>query len=350
MRAWRGPPPPSDFVAQVGRCRLTASRLECVGTEQDLDIPARSGAPRVVVLGGSTVRNPFDPGAESDFPTALARELPEAEVLNLGVAGLATSGVAALAAQLHVLDPDLVILSTGHNDYSQDVFRGAIDAPGLWTLPVHQVLQLSWVHGLLAGGVRGTPRMGGQAALVTTDDTALRVRPEVNQRFADFLAMAIRASPAPVIVATLLRNFDEGPQGELVTGKPACASKAAQLPRKARQVGDWAGALRQAQEACGDGALTAWFAGHATRDKAEATRQFGRSLSMDAIPLRAPFEADAITQEVAESNGARFVDVNAELGPLCPGAWFSDGLHLSAAGAQLYGRALAPSVREALRL
>ncbi len=348
MRAWRGSPPPSDFVAQVGACTLTASRLDCVGAEQDVDIPARGAAPRVVVLGGSTVRNPFDPGVESDFSTTRARELPGVEVLNLGVAGLATAGVAALAVRLEGLDPDLVILSTGHNDYSQDVFRGAIRASGMWTLPIHRLLQPSWIHTLLGGGVRGTPRMGRQAARVTTDDTALRVRGAVNERFAGFLEMAIRASPAPVIVASLLRNFDEGPQGELVAGKPDCATRAPHLPHHAGQVTGWSTHLRAAREACGDGALTAWFAAHVATDKAEAVRLFGRSLALDAIPLRAPLEADAIMKEVAEANGARYVDVDAALGPLCPDWWFNDALHLNAAGARAYGLALVPAVKEEL--
>jgi lysophospholipase L1-like esterase len=79
------------------------------------------GTIRIFALGGSTTFGLYA-GAESAFPAAMARRLQAlwpargVEVINLGCPGWASDRVANVLPAVLALDPDLLVVYTGHNE------------------------------------------------------------------------------------------------------------------------------------------------------------------------------------------------------------------------------------------
>lgn len=337
-----GPPPPAETIARVGPCTVEGARLECP-MEPNLAVvaPPHSTRPRVVVLGGSTVR--MLPPSEANFPTRMQQRAPELEILNLGLPGYSTAGVWNILRQLEAFAPDLVVVMTGHNDYNTAVFDGSIRAVSLWTLPFEQALSSSWIR----AWVRPTrPRREANPSsrvLPIEDDYALRVADQVDARFRTELVALVRASPAPVVLTTLLRNFDRPPTGVIVTGRPRCA---------AALNGDWTvehapQALPVVTAACPDTSISAWVGAHVEVDPARKAELWRASLRLDAAPLRAPLSADDTIREVAAAEGVPLVDL-AQSAAYPPGQWFFDSLHTNADGADAIAAAVVPVVRQVL--
>jgi lysophospholipase L1-like esterase len=96
-----------------------------------------AGAVRIFALGGSTTFGLYV-GAEHAFAAALERQLRErlpgrdVRVVNLGCAGFASDRVAGLLEVVLDLEPDLVIVYTGHNEMlGGEVGATAVASPGL---------------------------------------------------------------------------------------------------------------------------------------------------------------------------------------------------------------------------
>ncbi len=342
-----GPPPPSMHVARVGMVHVTATGLafEAGMTDPGPPVPPKSARLRVVFLGGSTVRNPFDHTVGVDFPTPLQRLLPEAELLNLGVPGIDTAAVWSITRELSVLQPDLVVVHTGHNDYNAALFQGKIRSVQLWRLPIDKLLSNSWFRAWLQP-VRVLRQQGPQAARVAvTDPYVLRVRPEIDARFREELTMVVRASPAPVVLTTLFRSFGHAPNGDDITSHPDCPTVLRSLP-----VGPdfHPSVISRARAACGDSATTWYLRAQVATDPIEKAHAWDQALALDVAPLRAPLVADRIIREVAAETGATLADIATTQGGYQPGSWFSDPLHTNAAGAEAMAEALAPALREAV--
>ena len=62
-----------------------------------------------------------------------------------------------------------------------------------------------------------------RGGLIGTEDTlAFEVRESVDDRIESDLSLAINESPAPVLLATLLRNSGDRPAGVIITDRPEC--------------------------------------------------------------------------------------------------------------------------------
>ena len=310
----------------------------------DVQIPRKGNRPRLVVLGGSSVRRGPGPGTISDFPTRLAELLPDVEVLNLGSPGQSMGGVAKILGELAPVQADRVLLYEGHNDFAQVVFMGGVYAAPLWQLPFYALTGRSWIYLTVKHLVLPVPpdtsgMSSASRLLVTADRTALNARDQVLDLYRQALKDAVDQSPAPVIFSTMLRNFDAPPTGVLVDGDPAACSA---LVRKQDL------ALTEVEATCGAGSLSEWLAAHqADRAgrKEEALAHWRRSLALDPLPIRAPLEADDLIREV---QGATVVDPATAMGPLPRGPLFSDVLHPSPEGALALAQVLAPAVRQSL--
>lgn len=358
-----GDPPMPRGLIRVATARLevdgdTATLRHAELPQQDVVVPTRPGErPRVVFLGESSVRHAWTSPPEVNFPTHVQALLPDVEVVNFGMPGQSAGGILRLASELAPLRPDLVVIYTGHNEFNAPVFRGEVEGVRLWTLPFHELLARSWIRARLAQallppgdttGVMHAPPTPGKI-LPVTDDALLRARENVLARLENELGRAVEASPAPVMLATLLRNFDHPPSGVLVAGHPDCASVVADAPTTApADPGRWAETVAAA---CGeDAALAAWYRAHALRREgrdAEAAEAWARSLARDPVSIRAPLEADAVTRKLAAASGATLVDLAAAV-PFPEGALFDDMLHPSRAGATRIAELLAPEIRAAL--
>ncbi|MEC7946307.1 MAG: hypothetical protein VX265_01995 [Myxococcota bacterium] len=356
LRATRGPPPPHDNLARISQCWIARqgaqAGLRChPATEANIDVAATPERPRVVVLGGSSVRETWDlgPGRKANFTDVLQRRHPELEFVNLGVAGLGAGSMARVASELDALSPSAVVIYSGHNDYNGDVFNGRISGVSLWAAPLYRLMAASWLHAELFRQRRDVPRKDPGAFINAVETgVALEIRPDVDQRFHDDLALAVSESPAPVVLSTLLRNPGWPPSGHDVRGRPGCARRLEELRRAG---GDAARALVGVEQDCGEGAVTEWLRFRVAlqaRDDAAASLHWTRSLDLDALPMRAPATADAIIRAVAEEEGARLVDLAAEHGHRAPRTWFTDTLHLSETGAEVIADGIEPALMAAL--
>jgi lysophospholipase L1-like esterase len=356
-----GAPPPTSALIRIQVASLvmdgaTARLAHAIDPRQDMTVVVDKGdKKRIIVIGGSSVRHTYTASPEGNFPTHLARALPDMDVVNFGSPGQSTVGLSKLVRELAPLEPDLVVLYTGHNDFSAALFQGSVQAPIFWLLPVYGVLGKSWLYASLERRTRPllqpTPGQPDHRVIATADDLALRSRDDVLENYETGLRTIIRGSPAPVVLSTLARNFDTPPTGALTKGHPNCASFIEVFNDKSYRP-DPSRATSRSAQACGeDAALTAWLFAQAARNDgrtAEAAHHWQRSLDADPLPLRAPATADAVIRAVAADEGAVLVDVEAALGPILGGALFLDTLHPSPEGAARLAEVMAPTIREAL--
>lgn len=86
------------------------------GEEPELDIAPKSDARRVVLFGGSNTAR-FPAGNLQQFLDAADPAPGGWEVVNLGRSGYGSARVALLFEQAFALEPDLVVLYSGHNEF-----------------------------------------------------------------------------------------------------------------------------------------------------------------------------------------------------------------------------------------
>lgn len=342
--AVRGRPPDTESIARIGRCSVKPAGLMCEG-QPNVPVEPKGARPRVIVYGGSTVRNPFST-PDGDFPTVLAALMPSIEVINFGIPGTDTAAALKLVSESAVLQPDLLVIHTGHNDYNSAVFQGRIKAVALWRLPLEQALSKSWIRAWLTPR-REVRRANGPSNLfAVTDGVVLGERTRVDTRFEAELTDLLEVAPTPVLLTTLFRNFDAPPQGVDARGWPGCAAVIERIPNQRISAREMQPKAQDVERACGENAFTAWVTAHLGR--ASALDDWHRSLDMDAAPLRAPYSADVILRRVAKRTGTPLVDLAAVKGGMQPGEWFFDPLHTTAAGAREMARALQPEVARIL--
>lgn len=352
-----GPPPSADMVFAspsrfVVERRGDHARVRGGGGLVELEIPVvrQPGRARVLVFGESSVRR-GPAGAPSDFPTALAALLPGVEVLNLGAPGVKMADIADLVEQLDV-ERDLLLLYSGHNEYADVFFNGAVAAWPRWRVRAVAWARQSWLHGLLRpprprpDRAMGLPATGDRLVPVSAPfPTALGAGIEANFRSA--LQRFAAAAEAPVLVVTLLRNPGRPPVGLVVDeAHPDCRAVAA-----AAVAAPGASLLSGLRQACGEApALEAWLRMRAALsvDAALAAAEFRTVLETDPIPLRAPPAIDRILGEVAAAEDLVLYDLAAALGPLPSDRLFDDVVHPNEAGAALIARQLAPQVEARL--
>jgi len=348
-----GHPPPFDMIIRISQCGLASAdgqtTLACSPPQrQTTTVATTPDRPRVVLLGGSSVRLPW----QGNVATALQQRMPDVEFINLAAEGMAVANVARLAEQSAALSPDALIIYAGHNEYSGTVFYGRVQGTRLWMLPVYGLMARSWIHALLTRTPRFIQRDMGQkkgALLATSDRTALDLRTQLDARLRSDLTLAATVSPAPVILSTLLRNPDRPPAGVLTASLPECEGQLKRM--RAREGAGLRSALQTAEQHCGEGAITWWLRGRIAAEEgrmADAEAAWRRSLSLDPLPLRAPAEADEIIRQVAAQTGATLLDLESDVGVFPPGEWFTDPLHLSRKGADQLAARLQPLVSAAL--
>ncbi len=348
-----GPPPPPFQLARVSGTQLvvegdTARLAHTIDARMDVLVPLAHESPRVLTLGGSSVRNPGPEG--NNWPWQLQRLLPDVEVVNLASPGQTMGGLARLVEQIDALGPDLIVVYSGHNDMSQAVFTGRVGASGDWAIPVWKVLGLSWTAQHLSRPPKAELMDPNRrvALAFAENDRARELQPELHERYEEELRLLLARAPAPVVLTTLLRNFDQGPQG-LLSEDEGCRALAGSVPVNTPDRPEERAVELEA--ACGETALGEWLKAHAQLAHGQPTKaleHWHRSLALDPYPLRATAETDAILRRVASDTGTPLVDLEAELGPFCRDDWFIDTLHPSAGGASAIAKALAPPVQGAL--
>jgi len=182
-------------------------------------VPPRDGRRRVLLLGGSNSQG---------FPEdVLERRLAEAapgpgwEVVNLGRSGYGSERVRILLDQaLARLDPDVVVLYVGHNEFMEPGLATAACARGLppWVLRAANVVLRSHLAGAvatLAGldvperrapGRPPEPRRGRDARHARMDPACTRVVWRAYRDNLEHMVAAARARGCAVVLCTLAGN------------------------------------------------------------------------------------------------------------------------------------------------
>ncbi|MBT7549667.1 MAG: hypothetical protein HN611_13460, partial [Gemmatimonadetes bacterium] len=140
------------FFGQQGRLAAAGQMAE-----RSFIKPAPANLYRVVFVGASTVQgfpHPRRLAAASFLEAMLQDALPErtVEVFNLGITSIASFAVAQVVADALVLEPDLVVVYTGHNEFYGIYGAGDYETPRYNRLD-YALRQLHLTH-LVQGAVR----------------------------------------------------------------------------------------------------------------------------------------------------------------------------------------------------
>ncbi len=313
------------------------------------------GTPRIVLLGGSSLAGP--PADRTLMAWQLAERF-DAEVVDLAVGGMDTAHLLATVPGVLALDPDLVVVYSGHNDLGNAVFSQRFAAPGAVAVArLRQFFGHSRVFGLLEAAWRGREErqvvvqwdtadmaLGGAEKAVLLGEYEARLARLVRQ---------LRAAGLPVVLSTVVSNafFPSVHQvcPERLAALGLRSSRTAILPLTG--VDPAAVEAARAQAPCRDldqvAARLLWAS-----DRPAALALLEQLRDEDPKPLRAPRAVNAAVARVAAAEGAVLADTatswKAQGGGVEPPAWFRDPVHFSEAGHRALAVALSDAVAQAL--
>jgi lysophospholipase L1-like esterase len=363
LRLLIGPPKPILGLIPVSQVTLVEQGDEVVlshliDTRQDARVPRERGdRPRVVFLGGSSVRHTYSVPDDHNFPSHVQALAPELEILNLASPGQTTPTLAALVEHLDALNPDLIVLHTGHNDYADVVFAGVPrwDNPLLNAvigLGARSALFSSLAERLALERVRGhlPTRSTGAVMRVVQDDLSERTLHRRTEKLIADVRRLIAQSPAPVMLTTLWRSFEHPPSATNTEEDPGHCQQTLNTQLNPHSRSPEAEPLIVA--ACGvESTAALWIQARALAAQsqhAEAARRWGLALSRSPLPLAAPLDADDALRALAAADGLCLADLNAALGPFPKDGHFTDAVHLNPRGARAVAEAITPALRACL--
>jgi len=182
-------------------------------------VPPKGAGPRVVLFGGSNTQQLPDALLED----ALAARRPglDWDVVNLGRAGYGSERVSILFRQAFVLEPDLVVVYAGHNEFIERGFReelegeGGADVPGwladtrLFTLLAQAAAREPEPPRAGAPPPEPVDRHGRMFADLTYDET-LRFY-DAYRRNLELMARVAAERDVPMILGTVVANDVQPP-------------------------------------------------------------------------------------------------------------------------------------------
>ena len=312
-----------------------------------------SGKPRVVWMGGSSVHGGTRDITRAEEAPGRLGALLGVESLNFGGIGMDTVSIGAVLGDVLTIEPDALVLYTGHNELGNAVFTGRYaDTRTARVATLRAALGSSRLFQSLERLIRGRetltlPSEGNEQKFTVTSDR----REEIYWRYEERLRHIVGAAEdrgVPVILSTLMSNGVapsmefECPEAMRRAGFPSFRPEA--LP-----VGELLEADLVAAEAMSPGCRDLrWLRARRAGDKAE----LDRLRDEDPLPVRADRRLNAIIRTVASDTGATLVDVDElarEAGNgLEPSAWFLDPMHLTTDGHDALARMVAQGVSEVL--
>jgi len=193
------------------------------------------------------------------------------------------------------------------------------------------------------------PEQGARRMTRITDkDGPIRIHDAILEGYAADLRAIIRNSDVPVVLVTLMRNFDYAPGGTLVQEEEGCALLFSCLTPDPT-LDELSTLLNYSEQTCGEtSSVTWWLRARELDARGEAEASYAaweQTLALDPMPLRAPLSLDDTIRSIADEEGAILVDLSNELGPLQRNALFIDTLHPSEEGGHQLADILAPVIR-----
>ena len=342
--------------------------------------PASPGCFRVAFVGASTVRgfpHPRSLSAAAFVEAMLADAWPgrDVQVFNLGIPALASFAVAQVLEDAMGLEPDLVVVYAGHNEYYG--IDGAVDQWGPLRNRLRHALvegRIPWMMYALRDRVLGTEVTGADLIQVLGERGSLSPGDHRRQSAPAYLgdnlsrmAGICRSAQVPVILCTLAAN-DAGfaPAGSESPGLPA------------EELSLWQGGLVLAAEALLQDAVSPEAAAEALAriegaealevrsawlqylkgrallelgDAGKARSAFAMARELDTMPWRAPESHNRAIRAAAGESGAVLADVAhafAEVAPPEGVGWglMVDHVHPSIAGQLLMARTIAAAISQ----
>ncbi|MCA9085920.1 MAG: SGNH/GDSL hydrolase family protein, partial [Planctomycetaceae bacterium] len=350
-------------------------RTDLTGPEpRSFLVPKPSGVYRIVVFGGSTVIGfPYAP--ELSFPRhieiQLKAQFPERqfEVLNAGMTAINSFAVCDLVRQALFVEPDLVIVHTGHNEFygpggsastsfnlSADLIR--------WTFRLRRWRLVQW----LTGNISSLPPpeddlldlLPGNLDIPLDGDVYQRARTNYEANLRQIVELCDSAN-IPLLFTSVCCNLRD--QSPLASGWP--------LDSVNGKV-EWLHRLKQAEQQLANGrpeqalveldaadkiapgsCVTAFRRGQcevAAGTTAGAWKQFRLARDLDGCRFRAPSEfADIVRSISAESDNCHFWDTEQaikESGYELPPGFdlYFEHVHYNFEGHSLLGRIMAKAV------
>lgn len=342
--------------------------------------PRQPGSFRVVFAGESTVQgypHPRRLSAGAYLQAMLQDAWPErrVEVFNAGITAVSSFAVARTVEDAAVLNPDLVVVYTGHNELYGVYGAASLKQGGgaVWSKSLYYELMQARLTRLLGAGLA---RFGGgapaRASLLQVMAQAGTLAPgdERRQRATQTLRDNLtqigrfcREQHLPLVLCTLTSN------------ETGFAPAPAPPPLAEPELGEWTRRVEQAQAllqgAAGPeaarqalelldgaaglhpgGALLQFERGRCLEllgEGAKAHEAFALARDQDPRPWRAPASYSPLIREVAQAEGAGLADVEQAFLQASPAAgvgWdlMADHLHPSAPGQVLLARTIAGAV------
>ena len=305
------------------------------------DIPRPEGVYRIVVIGASTVQG-FPYASELAFPRQLEvllnlqQSRQRVEVLNLGVTGVSSSIVAAMLDESLALEPDLLIVHAGHNEfYGIDGVASTIGQTPRLVRELATAARRSrigqLVGRLLPGGVPADrdpiEALPADLDIPLDSDVCAAAEKRYRENLSTMVRSALNAS-VPIILSTVAANHR--------SHSPVAGYVPAELSDDA--MANWRAAFDEGRRFAADGA---WDAGldrlelaraissessllHYRRGECllglgrvgEADEAFALAADFDGCRFRAPSTFAGIVQGVvaeADSPSVALVDVEAAI-------------------------------------
>ena len=309
--------------------------------------------PRMVWLGGSSVHGGTRDITRREEAPGRAGELLGVESLNFGGIGMDTVSIGAILDDVLSLDPDVLVLYTGHNELGNAVFTGRYgDAETARIATLRAMLGGSRIFQSLEGLIRGRetltlPSEGSEGKFTVTAGIRKEIHWQFERRLRHIVASA-QDRGVTVVLSTLISN-PVAPSMEFVcpeamrrAGFPSFRPEA--LPVDELREADIA-AAESLSPGCRD---LRWLRARRSGDRAA----LDQLRDDDPLPVRADRALNAVIRSVASETGAVLVDADRMAreagGGLEPSAWFLDPMHFTVDGhdaiARMVGNAVAGTV------
>ena len=313
---------------------------------------AQSG-PRMVWLGGSSLHGGTREIRPNEEAPGRAGELLGMESLNFAGIGMDTVSIGAILDDVLSIQPDVLVMYTGHNELGNAVFTGRYgDASTARIATLRAQLGASRLFQTLEMLIRGRetltlPSEANEQQYTVDDATRREIHWRFEERLRHIVAEANRRD-VTVVLATLMSN-PVAPSMEFSCPEAMRRAGFRSVRPEPLAVDHLAAADIAAAEAMSPGcADLQWLRARRSGDKA----MLDTLRDQDPLPVRADRTLNAIIRRIAADTGATLVDVDTlarEAGDgLEPSAWFIDPMHLSVEGhdalARMVAQAVAPLV------
>jgi len=340
--------------------------------------PAAANLYRVVFIGASTVQgfpHPRRLAAASFLEEMLGDVLPdnEVEVFNLGITSIASFAVAQVVEDAMVLEPDLVIVYTGHNEFYG--IYGVGDEPTPRYNRLNYALRQLHLSHLVQEGVklfedRGDSstdllKLMAERGQVPAGSPRRQAAERHLRENLEQIAATCAEAKVPLVLCTLAANDAAfAPAGSATVAledTPAqqwsayMGAAAEQLSKDYVSLEAAAQALTLLERAAALSADHAWLeylrgrALERLQRPAEAYKAFRKARDLDTMPWRAPLAHNDVIRAQARETGAILAEVEGAFKEAAAPQgvdwqWMVDHVHFSVAGQALLARVLLGSI------